>query len=288
MSQFLKIILFFLASLVLTHSAIAQDKSAYQLFNSKGKKVTYKKMLKEASQFDIVFFGELHNNAISHWLQYELTNELNKSRKLILGAEMFEADNQEGLNQYLQGLIEEDSLSSKVRLWPNYPTDYKPLVKLAKEHQLPFIATNVPRRYASMVYRKDVESLDSLSKEEKNWMAPLPFAYDSNVACYKNMLSMGGGHGGENLPKAQALKDATMAYFILKNFEAGKLFIHYNGAYHSDNHEGIIWQIRQNNQDLKIITISTVNQSDLKKLIDENKGKADFIICVDEDMTPTY
>jgi len=54
------------------------------------------------------------------------------------------------------------------------------------------------------------------------------------------MLSMQ-SHGGENLPKAQALKDATMAFFISENYIFGKIFIHFNGAYHSDNYEEILW-----------------------------------------------
>ncbi|MBS2099865.1 ChaN family lipoprotein [Carboxylicivirga linearis] len=268
--------------------AFAQKKKAYQIFTSKGKKVTYKKILKKLSAADIVFFGELHNNAIAHWLQYETTNDLLQKRELILGAEMIEADNQDALNQYLKGSITEKELSEKVRLWPNYNTDYKPLVEIAKNNQLPFIATNVPRRYASMVYKKGVKSLDTLSTKEKAWIAPLPFAYDAEVNCYKKMLSMGAGHGGDNLPKAQALKDATMAHFILKNHKADKLFLHFNGAYHSDYYEGIIWQLRQTNQKLNIVSISTVNQSQLKKLNDDAKGKADFIIVVDDNMPTTY
>ena len=35
------------------------------------------------------------------------------------------------------------------------------------------------------------------------------------------MLAMGGGHGGETLPMAQAIKDATMAHFILSNLFEG-------------------------------------------------------------------
>ena len=44
----------------------------------------------------MVLFGELHNNPISHWLQLELTEDLHAARgaDLVLGAEMFEADNQ--------------------------------------------------------------------------------------------------------------------------------------------------------------------------------------------------
>lgn len=282
----------FLSLIILTcflpFNIVAQNKQAYQIFNNRGKKVSYKKMVKIAEKSEILFFGELHNNAVSHWLQYELTNDLLNSKPLILGAEMFEADNQTPLNKYLNNEIDEKELAQEARLWPNYKIDYKALVDIAKNNHLKFIATNVPRRYASMVYKQGAESLDSLSTQEKAWMAPLPFAYDGEISCYKNMLSMSSGHGGDNLPKAQALKDATMAYFILKNYQSGHLFIHYNGAYHSDNHEGIVWHIRQINNDLRITTISTVNQASLKKLDNENLGKADFIICVDENMPTTY
>ena len=66
------------------------------------------------------------------------------------------------------------------------------------------------------------------------------------------------------------------------------LFLHYNGAYHSENYEGIVWYLRQGNPELKISTITTVSQKDIQNLLKENKQKADFIICVDEDMTTTY
>ena len=99
---------------------------------------------------------------------------------------------------------------------------------------------------------------------------------------------MMGGHGGDNLPKAQAIKDATMAYFILKNMEDSKLFIHYNGSYHSDDYEGINWYLKKGNSNLTIVTVSVVEQENLKKLDKENKSKADFIIVVSPTMTKTY
>jgi uncharacterized iron-regulated protein len=269
-------------------SVFSQKKIAYQIFNSKGKKVNYSKMMKSVSEADIILFGELHNNPISHWLQYEVSLDLVKAGNLTFGAEMFEADNQDELNLYLRDSINYKMLDSLARLWPNYKTDYAPLVDLAKNNGQKFIATNVPRRYASMVFRKGLESLELLSEEEKMWIAPLPIDYDPELPCYKNMLSMMGGHGGENFPKAQAIKDATMAYFISENFIAGNKFIHYNGAYHSDNYEGILWYLKKSNPDLNYTTISTVMQDDVSKLLEENKGKADFIICVDENMTTTY
>lgn len=282
-----KIILFAVALLILV-SAHAQGKPAYVLYNAKGKKVSYRKMMRILKEKDIVLFGEFHNNAIAHWLQLEVTKGLGDTRKLVLGAEMFEADNQLPLNQYLAGQLSAKGLDSNARLWKNYPTDYAPLVNYAKENKLPFIATNIPRRYASLVARGGFEKLDSLPSAEKNWIAPLPIAYDPELPGYKKMLEMMGGHSGANLPKAQAIKDATMAYFILQHYVPGSLFIHYNGAYHSDNYEGILWYLKQKQPALKYATISTVSQKDIQSLLAENKGKADFIICVDEDMTNTY
>lgn len=162
------------------------------------------------------------------------------------------------------------------------------MVNFAKDKQLLFIATNIPRRYANLVYKKGFEGLDTLSVEEKNWIAPLPILFDSELPTYKNILKMAGGHGSPKLVKAQSIKDATMAYFILKNYKETQLFIHYNGAYHSDNYEGIQWYLKNENNNIKYATISTVSQDDVKKLLPENHKKADFIICVDDNMTKTY
>ena len=269
-------------------TAMAQQKPAYILYNAKGKKVDYDKMMKQLVKQDIVLIGEFHNNPISHWMQLEITKDAKLHRSLVLGAEMFEQDNQAALDNYLQGKITAKGLDSSARLWNNYKTDYAPLVNFAKENNIPFAATNIPRRYASMVNKGGFEVLDTLSDLEKSWIAPLPFAFDSTLPGYVNMIKMMAGHGTPNMVKAQASKDATMAHFILKYFVPGSLFIHYNGSYHSDNHDGIVWYLQQARPDLKIATVTTVSQKDIKKLLDENKNKADFIICVDEDMTTTY
>ena len=267
----------------------AQDKKAYQLFNKDGKKVSYEKLLKSAEGAQVVLFGEFHNNAISHWLELELAKDIAVKKALVLGAEMIEADNQKQLDQYLKGTIDQKQLDSIARLWKNYNTDYKPLVDFAKDNNIPFIATNIPRRFASMVSKKGFESLNDLSAEEKLWIAPLPIPYDANLKGYVEMMKMMGEHTSPNMPKAQASKDATMAYFINKNLKENAVFIHYNGSYHSDNFEGISWYLKiYNSNNLRIITIATVEQKDLENLEKDSYNKADFILVVDEDVTKTY
>lgn len=274
--------------LVLSISLQAFDKPAYVLYNSKGKKVSYEKMLKNLQKQDVVLIGELHNNPISHWLELEITQALSEKRQLVLGAEMFERDNQAALTNYLQGKITAKGLDSSARLWKNYKTDYAPLVNFAKEKNLPFIATNVPRKYASQVSRGGFESLANLTSEEKTWVAPMPIAYDANLPGYQKMLTMMGEYTSPNMPKAQALKDATMAHFLFTNWTPGSLFIHYNGSYHSEYYEGISWYLKRSKADIKIATIATVSQKEINSLLPEHLLKADYIICVEEDMTGTY
>ncbi len=283
----------FVSVIFIIATAMKSDKPAYQIFDLKGKSTGYKDVLKAALESDIVFFGELHNSPICHWLELEITKDLyaEKKENLVIGAEMFESDNQLIMNEYLAGKMKERTFEDEVKLWDNYKTDYKPLVIFALENKIPFIATNVPRRYASLVNKSGFEGLDSLTIEAKAFLPPLPVAYDPELKGYKDMIEMMGGpsdHVTPNISKAQAIKDATMAYFILQNWKEGKVFIHYNGTYHSNNFEGIVWYIRQSKPDLKILTIASVEQDSVDLLKEENLNLADFTLCIPSSMCKTY
>jgi uncharacterized iron-regulated protein len=288
----MKSLLFLPLFLLFSVGLWAQDKPAYRIFDKAGKPVTYEKMLQQLSKSDVVLFGELHNNSLAHWLQLQVTKDVHKARpKLSLGAEMFEADVQIVLDEYLSRKIEHKHLETEGKIWNNYKTDYKPLVQYAFDHQLPFIATNIPRRYANLVYRKGLHYLDSLSIEAKKYIAPLPITVDLELPGYKNMMGMMGGHGNPesaaNLARSQASKDATMAHFIHQN-RNGRLFIHYNGSYHSNHFEGINWYLLRLDPNVKILTINTVEQDSIDKVEEKNLQSADFIICIPADMTKTY
>lgn len=273
-----------------------QSLTAFKLYTKKGKEVKYAKLVKDLSDKSVVLFGELHNNPIAHWMQLKLTQDLFQKRgNIALGAEMFEKDNQKELSAYLKGEIDQKAFDTLARLWSNYATDYKPLVDFAKDNSLPFIASNVPRRYASMVYRNGFEILDSLEGNERPWVAPYPIPYDPELPGYKNMLTMMSDHANENFPKAQAIKDATMGFSIMQHLieNPNDLFIHFNGAYHSQNYEGIFWYVEKYAEEFKftnlsIGTITTVLQKDVTKLDEENYNLADYILVVDEEMTTTY
>ena len=285
----------------------------------------------------VILFGEFHDNPIAHWLQLQTTQDVYAEMKeeldeiavpLALGAEMFETDQQAALDEYLNptdtstktetmvtpmgammgGDPQYDKLKKAVKLWPNFKTDYKPLVDFAKENNLHFIATNIPRKYATLVYRGGLSALDTLPTDKKQLFPTMPMPYDSSLNCYAEIFKATGGHGGQNLPMSQAIKDATMAWKIYGNlptvpekYEGGSVFIHYNGSYHSDNHESIEWYINQEEkarwsvsrfavppQPTKVITIATRTQANVSKLEKENLDIADFIIVTPDNMTKTH
>lgn len=269
-------------------AASAQVLPAYALFDAKGKPLSHKRMLTMAAAADVVLFGELHNNSIAHWLQLVLARDLAARGPLVLGAEMVEADDQPALDRYLRGEIDQAGLDTLARLWKNHPTDYAPLVDFAKEKGLPFIACNVPRRYARAVSKGGFAALDTVPDAERAFMAPLPIPFDPTLPRYVAMLEMMEGHGTPQMVMAQALKDATMAHFIALHAKAGMRFLHVNGSYHSDYHEGIGWYLRRARPGLRQLTIATVTQEQLKKLDAEHLGKADVILCVDAAVPGSY
>ncbi len=278
----------------MVYTANAQSPVAYKMYDKTGKEVKFKKMIKKMSKSDVILFGELHNNAICHWMQLQVTKNLyEKAGRLMLGAEMFESDNQLIMDEYFSGLIKQNKFEDEMRMWKNYKTDYKPLVEFAKEHGQKFIATNVPRRYASLVVKKSLEGLMELSPEAKRYLPPLPIPFDTLNPAYKEMLHMDMGHGGMggtmqlNIVKAQAIKDATMAYFILKNRKKKIPFIHFEGDFHSKNYGGIYWYLKKSQPKLKVVTVSTVEADDLT-FKESYKELGDYILVIPEDMTKTY
>lgn len=274
----------------------AQQKTydAYRLYDNNGKSIDYQQMVRQLSKADVVFLGEIHNCAITHWLELRILQSLylTHGNNLALGMEMFEADNQLILNEYLQGLIFSDRFEEEARLWPNYSTDYAPLVYFAREHHLPVIATEVPRRYAAMVKDRGLKCLDTLSAEAKTFLPPLPIRYVVNEHTEQGfaLMRMMGQHktdsGNSHLSEAQALKDATMAWHIAQH--AQKKVLHVNGNIHSDGQAGIVTYLRQYAPGKKIITVRAVRQEDITRLDETYLGLANYYLCIPEDMSMSY
>lgn len=267
----------------------AQELKPFQLYRSDGKKVKYKKMVHSLKSEDVVLFGEYHNNTFIHWVQLQLFKDLSRLKNTDLALEMFERDQQSVINEYINETITEKQFDSLTRFWSNYKTDYHQLVDYAKSIDAKVIASNIPRKYANMVFKKGIESLSELSLDEKQWIVSIPFPFDIELKSYQEMLKASTHmQYKENFPKAQAIKDATMAESIVKYFEKGKLIYHINGSFHSNFYEGIVWYLNQYAPYMKVKTITMFEVDDIEKFSPEHKNSADFIFYIPVDMTKSY
>lgn len=287
------------------------DKPAYVIFNKSGEMVPFSHMLKDISTAEVCLFGELHNDPISHWLQITLVKELHKikGRDLVIGAEMWERDNQLLLDEMLeQNLIDGSSYMESSKLWPNVETDYLPILQYAKSNGLKFVATNIPRRYARLIYKKGVEYLDSLSPKAKEYLPPMPVHFNLEESIYKDMarpfptdeeyeIQRSQGKTGRNamtsgkpsnLVKAQAIKDASMGYYIVENIKRDGLVFHLNGELHSAHYTAIYYYINYYRPGTKTKTISIVKTDNVLEASENTLKRADYIIQVPKDMTVTY
>ncbi len=281
----LSIFLFLISSLL-----TAQEN--YALYTAKGKEMSFKELVQQVSGKDIVLFGELHNDKTLHELQLKLTQHLAKDQRLMLGAEMLERHDQKVIDEYLQGIIDTSQLFNEATLWPNFKSDYLPLLAFAKRESIPFIATNIPRPLAKVAAFKNIAYLDSICTDSmRNLMVPFPFILPEKAVPYKELIKsdFGASHNMDTkkIVAAQALKDATMAHSILKNREAGYLFVHYHGDFHSKDFGGITHWLKTADKKLNVSVISSVEADDLSFQKDWKK-QGDVIIVVKKSGPKSY
>lgn len=291
------------------------NETNFKIYSSKkSKEVGIKDIVEEMKNYDVVFFGEEHNDSVAHYLQKELLMGLYNTygASATLSMEMFETDCQVVLDEYLKGQIREKNFRKEARSWSNY-SNYKPLIEFAKEKKIQVVAANAPARYANMASRMGLNSLKALSSTAKSFLPPLP--YDTATGQYyekfTNLMSDGKNAGittndttkktvsamNSMMPKyilhSQSLWDATMAYSISKIFTNNKSakVLQLNGRFHSDEGFGIVAQLKKYNPKLKILIISSsdggANFPD-KLDFNENKKLGDYIIYTDPNVPKTY
>jgi uncharacterized iron-regulated protein len=205
--------------------------------------------------------------------------------------EMLETDQQEAIRQYLRGTLPTlEKLSEAIRLWPNFRTDYAPILDFCRQKKIPLYATNAPRHLAREISQRGLRATEEWGREQRQYVAPLPFPRLDSLPSYCRMNEMAQAHGMDPEPfrLAQMLKDATMAHFILQAWQPGMLFFHLNGRYHSDYHEGIAAYLRLYNPSIKVLILTTEEVPDPKQYKPSKPYAADIFLVVPETMTKTH
>ena len=287
-----------LLTILLASSLLFSENIDYKIIDTTtNQEIGLKGMVEKLSDYSIIFFGEFHDNKILHDLELELLKiYYSKNKNLLISMEMFERDVQPVLDKYLSDEITEEEFLANSRPWPNYETDYKPLIEFAKENELVVVAANIPRRYANMISKQGLNALDSLSMEEKEFVAKKHNVIDdeykkrfmqtmkSNMA-HSEKMPMGMKMNLETIYAAQCIKDDTMAESILKyhRLPPRRKVIHFNGEFHSSKHLGTAQKIQYLEPMSKVAVISPLGCEGEFVWEDEDLLEGEFLILFKEE-----
>lgn len=265
----------------------AGSASAAQFSDAKsGAELSARQLAQKLSKYDVVFFGEYHDQGEIHQAELELLQAIHKVKgeKLALSMEMFEMDNQTKLNDFLAGSLSEEDFLATSRPWPNYKTDYAPLVNFAKENKLAVVAANVPRFLAAHVAKNN----GSVAGIEEQYLQFLPKHTYAPEGAYKDKFyaQMTSPEAPMKMPPqrlaavyaAQCLKDDKMAESIAAFSDAHKdmQILHINGCFHSDAHLGTTQKLEALRPRLKVAVITPLERK--QKGV---KPAGDFVVWFD-------
>ncbi|MGE6146396.1 ChaN family lipoprotein [Aeromonas media] len=212
---------------------------------------------------DIVLVGELHSHPAVHLLQANLLAELAgmsrvDGRALVLSMEQFTRADQPVLDAYLAGRIGESTLIRDGHAWPNYPSDYRPLVEFAKAQQLTVIAANAPKPLVSCVGQEGPEWLDKLPASRRSQLArELTLGDDGYRQKFMASLHHGDADGNARRFAAQTSWDDTMAESMVDYLEQhpGRRIMHIAGNFHVEGGLGIASRIASRNPALRVALV---------------------------------
>ncbi len=272
----------------------------YKIIDSKmNKEIILREMAEKLGDYDVIFFGEYHGNKILHSLEIELLKmSYSNNKNTIISLEMFERDVQIVLDKYLNNEISEADFLAESRPWPNYETDYKPIIEFAKENELTVVAANIPRRYASMISKLGLNALDSLSVEEKKFITKKHKVFEDeyknifiqtmkNNMAHSSRMPKGMMMNLDRIYAAQCIKDDTMAESILQyqRIPPRRKVIHFNGDFHSRKHLGTAQKIQILEPMLKIAVITPLMCKDEFAWEEQDLLEGEFLILLKEEIS---
>jgi len=131
----------------------------------------------------VVFVGETHDRYEDHLNQWAIIYGLHvKEKDLAIGMEFFQQPFQQPLDDYVAGRISEAELLRRTDYFERWRFDYRlyrPILRLAREHDIPIVALNLEREITEKVGDR---GLESLTAEEQ---ARIPADMDRGDQAYR-------------------------------------------------------------------------------------------------------
>ena len=191
---------------------------------------TNQEILQQLVKAKVVYLGETHDSAEDHQAQLKIVREMQRqNRKIAIAMEMFQRPFQSAIDNYLAGKLTQEQLVEQTeydRRWRFPWESYAPILRFAKENQLPVLALNTPTEVTRKVAS---QGLESLTAEEKKHIPPISEIRTDNAE-YRQLLlevyqqhqkaAQGNSTAFERFLQAQVLWDETMAEKIAEFVKA--------------------------------------------------------------------
>lgn len=262
---------------------IADDSHAHHrrqiLDLASGEAVSFSDLIDRLESFDVIFVGEVHTNAEHHLIHVQILQSLiNVDPDLLIGVEFFCRDQQDLLERYFSGDMDEEAFLENIqwrKTW-GYPYHlYRPLLLTARREGATVIGLNVRRDIVRKVAR---EGLAGLDEEERSGIPRVMDLNDEAHRAYVREAYERHCHGNlkefEFFYEAQTVWDETMAETIAGAVgKHGKKMVVFLGNGHIMNKFGVPDRTRRRIP----ISFATVIPYPLGETTTLEKGMADYV-----------
>ena len=176
-------------------------------------------VVKNVERADVIFIGEIHDNAQHHKAQLDIIRSLHaKKHTMAIGLEMFTPEDQQKLDDWTEGKLDEESfMPIYARNWSYGWQLYRDLFIFARDNHIPLIALNIPKAVIAKVMADGPSAL-----QESEIPPKISWSLNESQADYMEIIArqvFGSSPPDKfvaRLSKAQALRNSGMAWNIAK------------------------------------------------------------------------
>jgi uncharacterized iron-regulated protein len=195
-----------------------------------GEPLSFKDLLEELAEVQIIYIGEQHTNSHHHSVQLKVIKEFLKiDPNIVVGMEMFDRTYQPILNQWSSGQLDQRTFLQKVHWYANWKYNfelYSGILNFIKENQIRLVGLNIPFHIPPKIA---TGGIDSLSNEDKKHLPEnihtLDPAHRPYIEKIFNKHRVRGRENFEYFYEAQCVWEDIMAESIALNRHGDRMIV---------------------------------------------------------------
>jgi uncharacterized iron-regulated protein len=195
---------------------------------SDGARVSLSSIVDDLKTVQLVFVGELHDDACHHQVQLAVIRALKEAGvSVAVGLEMFRSDSQAHLDEWVGGKLNEETFQRIY--YANWSSDwslYRNIFLYAQKTKIPMIGLNIPPGITRKVAN---QGFASLTKEELGQLPEVSCRVDETYMTFiRRAFGLHGHDHGKSFTyfcEAQIVWDTAMASNLLSFLEKNPTYI---------------------------------------------------------------